>query len=299
MTDVSAAHGSPCRPGPSIRGLDSTTLAVRDRRLVRPGRAARTLRRMTDMKPMSHEVTRRDGARPGPGDAAGGRDDRRRLGQGAGRRRVELERGHALQHAARPARQAGQGGRARGGRLPARVRHHRGERRHLDGSRGHARLARQPRDHRRLGRVHDARRAHGRARHVRRLRQEPARDAHGRGPAQPPERVPLRRLDHARPVQGPGARRRERVRGGRRVRGRHAHRERARRDREAGVSDRGLVRRDVHRQHDGVGGRGDRHEPARQRVARGRRPSSRRLRVRVRPRGDARSSSGTSGPATS
>ena len=37
---------------------------------------------------------------------------------------------------------AGQGGRARGRRLPARVRHHHRVRRHLDGARGHARLAR-------------------------------------------------------------------------------------------------------------------------------------------------------------
>ena len=55
------------------------------------------------------------------------------------------------------------------------------------------------------------------------------------------------------PLQGPGARHRERVRGGRRVRGRHAHRERARRDRAARVPDRRLVRGHVHRQHDGVG----------------------------------------------
>ena len=57
-------------------------------------------------QPRSH---RRHGARARPGDAAGHRHDRRRLGQGAGRRGVELERGDAVQHAARPARQAGQG----------------------------------------------------------------------------------------------------------------------------------------------------------------------------------------------
>ena len=139
-------------------------------------------------------------------------------------------------------------------RLPARVRDHRGQRRHLDGPRGDARLPREPRDHRRLRRVRDARRAARRARHVRGLRQEPAGDADGGGAAQPADRVPLRRLDHAGPVQGPGARHRERVRGGRRVRGRDPHRERARRDREAGVSHRGLVRGDVHGEHDGVGG---------------------------------------------
>ena len=43
----------------------------------------------------------------------------------------------------------------------------------------------------------------------------------------------------------------------------HDHRERARRDRAPGVPDRGLVRGHVHRQHDGVGERGDRHGAAR------------------------------------
>ena len=80
--------------------------------------------------------------------------------------------------------------------------------------------------------------------------------------------VPLRRLDPARPLQGPGARRRERVRSRRRVRGRHDHRERARRDRAARVPDRGLVRGHVHREHDGVDQRGDRHGAARVGVAR-------------------------------
>ena len=70
---------------------------------------------------------------------------------------------------------------------------------------------------------------------------------------QPPVRVPLRRFDPAGPLQGPGARRRQRVRSRRRVRGGHDHRERARRDRTARVPDRGFVRRHVHREHDGVG----------------------------------------------
>ena len=39
--------------------------------------------------------------------------------------------------------------------------------------------------------------------------------------------------------------------------------ERARRDRAQRLPDRGLVRRHVHRQHDGVGRRGDRHVAAR------------------------------------
>ena len=97
--------------------------------------------------------------------------------------------------------QAVEGGRARRRRLPDRVHHHRRVRRHLDGPRGHAGLARVPRGHRRLGRDRDARRALRRPRHLRRLRQEPARHAHGRGPAQPAVGVPLRRLDPARPAQ--------------------------------------------------------------------------------------------------
>ena len=192
-----------------------------------------------------------------------------------------------MQHAARPPRQAGQGRRARRRRVPDRVRDDRGVRRHLDGPRGHARLARVARDHRRLGRVRDARRALRRAGHVRRLRQEPARHADGRGADQPPVGLPLRRLDPARPLQGPGARHRERVRGRRRVRGGDDHRERARRDREPRLPDRGIVRGNVHREHDGVGERGDRHGAARSASRARRRPPPRRLRVRVGPRGDA------------
>ena len=72
------------------------------------------LRRMSDRSTEASEAAqprghRRHGAGARPGDAACGRHDRRRLGQGAGRRGVELERGHAVQHAARPAGQAGQG----------------------------------------------------------------------------------------------------------------------------------------------------------------------------------------------
>ena len=76
-------------------------------------------------------------------------------------------------------------------------------------------------------------------------------------------------------------------------------RERARRDREAGVPDRGIVRGHVHREHDGVGRRGDRDVAARQRVAAGGRPPPRRLRVRERPRGDAPARARASGRARS
>ena len=70
----------------------------------------------------------------------------------------------------------------RGGRrIPHGVRHHHRQRRHQHGSRGHARLTREPRGHHRLGRVRDARRAPRRVRRPRRLRQEHPGDAHGRG----------------------------------------------------------------------------------------------------------------------
>ena len=71
--------------------------------------------------------------------------------------------------------QGGQGRRARRGRLPARVRHHLGLRRHLDGPRGHALLAGVARGHRRLGRDGDDGRAARRLGAAGRLRQVAAR----------------------------------------------------------------------------------------------------------------------------
>ena len=165
------------------------------------------------LKPRSREVTdgyERAGARAMLRAVGMTDDDWDKPQVGGG---VVLERGHALQHAAGPAGQAVQGGRARRRRLPAGVHHHRRERRHLHGPRGHAGLAGQPGGHRRLGRAHDARRALRRPGDLRRLRQVPARHADGRGPAQPAGGVPLRRLDHAGPAQRPGHRHRRRVRG--------------------------------------------------------------------------------------
>ena len=71
--------------------------------------------------------------------------------------------------------QARQGRGARSRRVPLRVRRHLRLRRHLDGPRGHARLAREPGDHRRLGRGGHARRALRRLRRPRRVRQVAAR----------------------------------------------------------------------------------------------------------------------------
>jgi dihydroxy-acid dehydratase len=83
----------------------------------------------------------------------------------------------------RLAKRAKEGVRRR--RLPAGVRHDLGLRRHLDGPRGHARLAGLPRGHRRLGRDGHVRRAARRLGAAGRLRQVAARHAHGRRPARP------------------------------------------------------------------------------------------------------------------
>ena len=79
-----------------------------------------TQRRHQAPQPRRHRRPRedrraRDAPRRGP--------RRRRLGQAADRRRELVERDHAVQPLARPARQGRQGRRARRRRLPARVRH--------------------------------------------------------------------------------------------------------------------------------------------------------------------------------
>ena len=158
-----------------------------------------------------------------------------------------------------------QGGHPRGRRGGPRVRHDHRVRRHLDGPRGDARLARQPRGQLRLGRDGRVRRAPRRLRRDGRLRQVDAGDADGVGPPRPGQHPRLQRLDHAGRVPRPGARHHERVRGRRRQRGRHDERRRPARDRAAGVPRRGRVRRHVHRQHDELDRRGDRDEPARAR----------------------------------
>ena len=61
-----------------------------------------------DIKPRSRDVTDGPPKAAGPGDAAGGRADRRRLGQAADRHRQLVERDHALQHDAAHARRARQ-----------------------------------------------------------------------------------------------------------------------------------------------------------------------------------------------
>ena len=113
--------------------------------------------------------------RAGARDAEGGRLHRRRPQEAAHRRRQHLDRDRSVQLP--PARSR----RAREGRDPRRRRHADGVqhgldlRRHHDGHRGDARLARQPRGDRRLDRAGHARQRLRRPRRARRLRQDDSR----------------------------------------------------------------------------------------------------------------------------
>ena len=96
--------------------------------------------------------------------------------------------------------------------------------------------------------------------------------------------LPVRRLDPAR--QGQAVRRHRdgrddhrRVRGGRRLRPRPDVARGRRHDRARHLSRRGRVRRHVHRQHDGLGRRGNGHVAAGQRRPAGHRPPPRRVRA--------------------
>ena len=195
----------------------------------------------------------------------------------------------------RLAQAAKEGVHAAGG-YPLEFAHDLGVRRHLDGSRGDALLAGQPRDHRRLGRDRHGGRAPGRHGHVRRLRQVAAGHAHGRGAARRGQRVRLRRFDPARSRDTDrrfGARRHDhrRVRGRRRVRAGSDVPRRCRPDRAGHLPGRRCLRRHVHRQHDGQHRRGDRDVPARFGGTAGHRPSPRRVRPPVgRGRGRAAAS---------
>ena len=115
-------------------------------------------------------------ARPQPRHASRRRLRRRRLRQAHRRHRQRLQHHHPLQCRPRPSspRQAEAAVRAAGG-MPQTLRHHHGQRRHLDGHRGDEVLAGLPRGHRRLDRDRLRRPEHGRRAGGRRLRQEHAR----------------------------------------------------------------------------------------------------------------------------
>ena len=148
-------------------------------------------------------------------------------------------------------------GRARQGRHPRGrrhadgVQHDLGERRRVDGDRGHEGLADQPRGRRRLDRA-------GRPRPPARwrglpgrLRQDDPGRRDGARPARPARRDPLQRHDLSGHVQGPAERdRRHGLRGDRGVSGREDHARRAVRDRAGRLPGPRRVRRPVHRQHD-------------------------------------------------
>ena len=235
-----------------------------------------------DMKPRSRDVT--DGL-----EKAAARGMLRAVGMGDEDFKKPqigvaslVERDHPLQPVAGPAGQGRQERRARRRWVPAGVRHHLGLRRHLDGPRGHALLAGLPRGDRRLGRDRDDGRAPRRLGAAGRLRQVAARHADGRRPPRPRQRVPVRRVDHARPGGRPGRHDHRRLRGGRRLPGRQDHPRGGGPDRAGHLSGRGRLRWHVHRQHDGLGRRGPGHVAARLRRAAGGRPAPRRVRAPLR-----------------
>ena len=143
--------------------------------------------------PSAAREQRSTGAKPGhprrPGSGPGARlPEGHRLRRGSAqppdhRHRQHLDRDDAVQLPPAPARQEGQGGRARGRRHADGVQHRRGLGRDHDGHRGHEDLADQPRGDRRLDRAGGARP------HVRRrdravgLRQDDPRLRDGAGAA--------------------------------------------------------------------------------------------------------------------
>ena len=100
-------------------------------------------------------------------------------------------------------------------------------------------------------------------------------------------------------LRRPGARHRERLRGGRCERGGQPERRGALSHRAQRVPDRGILRWDVHRQHDGLCRRGARYVASRVRVRPGGRPPPRRPGGSPRGRRSSGCSSSASDPARS
>ena len=184
------------------------------------------------------------------------------------RRRHHLERGGTLQHLAGPAGAGGEAGRgARRGDAQGVHDDHR-DRRDRHGPPGDEGVARQPRGDRGFDRAYRAGARLRRARGLGRVRQVPARPHDGDGAAQRAGRLHVRRLDPAGALQGPGRDRAGRVRG----RGPARRRQDVRRGPGrigAGRLPLGrVVRRAVHRQHDGLRLGGDRARSPRARPGR-------------------------------
>jgi hypothetical protein len=154
-------------------------------------------------------------------------------------------------HLQRPGRQ-GQG-RASGGRAGRHaVQHHRRQRRHLDGHRGHELLAAIARPDRRLDRDRDGRPVVRRPHRPARLRQEHARLPDGHGPAEPPGDHGLRRHDSRRlHAAAPSSTSSPPFSYGEYLAGKITRRAR-RRSCRTQLPRRGRLRRHVHGQHDGL-----------------------------------------------
>ena len=150
---------------------------------------------------------RRGIRRPRPGGSPrlheGHRLRRRRAQAADDRHRQHLDRGDAVQLPPAGVGRAHQGGRARGRRDADGVQHDCDLGRDHDGHEGHEELARQSRGDRRFDRADRPRLPVRRRDRPRRLRQDAARLRDGAGPARHPLAAALRRIDRARPLQGP------------------------------------------------------------------------------------------------
>ena len=179
----------------------------------------------------------------------GDRLHRRGSREAARRRRDDLDRDDALQLQPARAGPAREGGHPRGRRDARRVQHDLRLRRRHDGHRGHARLARLARGHRRLDRARRARPPLRRARLPRRLRQDDPRRRHGARSPRHPRARPLRRLDRAGTLPRPRRDHPGRLRGRRRLQRRQDVRRGPARARDRRLPGRGRLRRPVHGEH--------------------------------------------------
>ena len=161
------------------------------------------------------------------------------------------------------ARQARQGRHQGRGRDPDGVQHRRDLRRDHDGHVGDEDEPGVAGGRRGLDRARDARALLRRRDRAVRLRQDDPGNRDGAGAPRRARRDALRRVDPARPLQGPRHHDHGRLRGGRRERGGQDHRPGAGGHRGRREPRGGRLRRAVHGQHDGDGVRDDGHQPDR------------------------------------